>query len=98
MIADFGFAKLGTTYGLMQCAGALLNLAMPLITRAVLAAGGSWAPVFWSLLAVCVPQLLLVTWAVRTLGDAGDCVSNLWQARFQKRSAVTVAVPRARCC
>lgn len=63
----FGFAKLGTTYGLMQCAGALLNLAMPLITRAVLAAGGAWAPVFWSLLAVCVPQLLLVTWAVRTL-------------------------------
>ena len=65
----FGFARLGTVYGLMQCAGALLNLCIPLITTAVLSLnGGVWAPVLWGLLLVCAPQFGLVAWAVRALG------------------------------
>ena len=62
----FGFARLGTVYGIMQCAGALINLFIPLITAAVLTRnGGSWVPVFWGLLLVCAPQLGIVSWATR---------------------------------
>ena len=67
----FGFARMGTLYGLMQASGAAFNLMLPLLTAAVLKNfEGDWAPVWWGLLLVCVVQVGLVSWVVRSLAAA----------------------------
>ena len=64
----FGFARMGTLYGLMQASGAVPNLALPLITSLVLNHfGGDWSPIMWGFLLVCGVQFGLVSWVVHAL-------------------------------
>ena len=64
----FGFAKMGTVYGLMQCVGGTLNMILPAITSTVLTHfDGNWGPVFWALLLACAVQFALISWLVRSL-------------------------------
>ena len=62
----FGFARLGTLYGLMQALGAVLSFSFPLLTAYVLESlEGDWALVHGALLLLCFLQFGLVEWAVR---------------------------------